>query len=163
MLMAWCHLATRLLATTPFYVDIHDINQLKWWPKEMIHWVPVMPYSFMELDQHSASGNTLLPVRPSSEPMLKHLETTFCKFVWILSVEIHPLSIRKMHSKLSSTKCQPFCPDANVLILYKCVVTVYVNKTNKWKWEVDFLYLQNMTPKHEACFNVNHLTWSPIH
>ena len=58
------------------------------------------------------------------------------KFSQIL-IAIHTFSFKKMHLKLSSAKCLPFCLGLNVL------KTTASQGTLTWRWFIYILYVQN--------------------
>ena len=65
--------------------------------------------------------------KPLSEPMLDGILilTLGTNFSEILS-EIHAVLFKKMHLKMSSAKCQPFCLGLNVLNVDVCVICLLI-------------------------------------
>ena len=97
----------------------------------LTHWGRVMHICVSKLTT-IASDNGLSPDRRQAIIwtnvgilLIWNLRTNFSEILF----EIHIFSFKKMHLKMSSAKCRPFCPRLNVLIPYcDCVLHMYIIK-----------------------------------
>ena len=78
-------------------------------------------------------------------------------------ITIHTFSLYKLHLKMSSEKCQPFCLSLNVLIVLLGSTLLYnwLNQLDLANWEVLFRFTQ-LNPycaKPLTCFQREHKTY----
>ena len=109
----------------------------------------------------------LVGAKPLSEPMLVsigHLGTNFSE---ILS-EIHTFSFKKIHLKMSSGKCRPFCLGLNVLTNWESFTKFGKCWLSRWdllslfiKWVIHCHQYCRMNIQEMACnYSAQAITWS---